>query len=123
MKFNQVYLRCKEKGIKITKQGLYLAGLKNGFIERDIDRINIFHKDKFEKWVNKKLEKIPAGFYSFQQCSDKLKKPLSTIYFLVKDSGLEVKKIGSRGVKYVRIEELKKYIKIRKFGSEEEYGN
>lgn len=123
MKFNQVFERCKEKGIKISKQGLYLAGLKNGFIERDIDHNNIFHKEKFENWIEKKLEPVPAGFNSFLDCSKKLNKPLSTVYYLVKTGDLEVKIIGMKGVKYVRLEDLKKYIRIREHGSEEEYGN
>ena len=123
MKFSQVYNRCKEKGIEITKQGLYWAGLKCGFIERDIDKNNIFNKDKFEKWINKKLEPVPEGYNSFLECSKKLNKPLPTIYYLVKAGNLEVKKIGTRGIKYVRFEDLEKYIKIRKYGGEEEYGN
>lgn len=123
MKFKQVLERCEEKGIDITKQGLYLAGLKYGFIERDIDHINIFHKDKFEEWMKKKLEKVPEGFYSFAECSEKLNIPLSTIYFFVKEGNLEIKNVGSRGIKYVKIEELEKYIRIRQHGSEDKYGN
>lgn len=120
MKFKQVYMRCLDKGVKITKQGLYKAGFRNGFIERDCDGI-IFHKDKFEKWISKKLEKVPEGYYSFLECSKKLKKPLSTVYFLSKAGKLKFKKI--RGVNYVKIEDLKKYIKFREYGSEDEYGN
>lgn len=123
MKFNQVMKRCEEKGIKITKQGLYIAGLKNGFIERDIDHINIFHKDKFESWVEKKLEKIPGEYKSFSDCAKELNKPLSTIYYLVKKGNLKVKNFGTRGAKYVKFEELKKYIRFCEYGSEEEYGN
>lgn len=123
MKFKQVMMRCEDKGIKITKHGLYLAGLKNGFIERYVDHINLFHKEKFEEWVEKKLEKIPDGYFNFRECSEKLNKPLPTIYYLIKEGKLETKKFGTRGVKYVRIEELEKYIKFREYGSEDEYGN
>lgn len=123
MKFKQVHDRCAEKGIKISKQGLYLAGLKNGFIERDVDHNNIFHQEKFEKWIEKKLEKVPKGYVSFLDCSKKLNKPLPTIYYLVKAGNLEVKTIGTKGVKYVKLEDLEKYIRIRKHGSEEKYGN
>jgi len=123
MKFNQVLERCKENGIKISKQGLYLAGLKHGFIEKDIDHNNIFYKEKFEEWMKKKLEPVPAGFSSFLECSKKLNKPLSTIYYLVKAGDLEVKTRGTKGVKYVKLSDLEKYIRIREHGSEEEYGN
>jgi hypothetical protein len=123
MKFKQVYERCKEKGITITKQGLYLAGLQNGFIIKGKSHRNEFVKEEFEKWVEKKLEPVPEGFISFFECSKKLNKPLPTIYFLVKSGNLEVKKIGTRGVRYVRLEDLEKYIEIREHGSEEEYGN
>ena len=116
MKFKQVYERCEEKGIKISKQGLYLAGLKYGFIERDIDRNNIFHKEKFEKWMEKKLERAPEGYSSFLECSKKLNKPLATIYYLINASNLEVKTIGTKEVKYVKISELEKYIRIREHG-------
>lgn len=115
--------RCEEKGIKITKQGLYVAGLKNGFIERDIDHNNIFHKDKFESWVEKKLEKIPNEYKLFSDCAKELNKPLSTIYYLVRKGNLEVKKFGTRESKHVNFEELKKYIGFCEYGSEEEYGN
>lgn len=123
MKFKQVYERCKENGINITKQGLYLAGLNNGFIERDIDRNNIFHQKEFEKWMKKKLEPVPEGYNSFLECSKKLNKPLATIYYLVKAGNLKVKTIGTKEVKYVRLEDLEKYIRIREHGSEEKYGN
>ena len=123
MKFNQVLERCKEKGINISREGLYLAGLKYGFIERDKNRNNIFHREKFEEWCMKKLEPIPEGYYTILECSKKLNKPLSTIYFFIKVGNLEVKKMGPKGVKYVKIEELENYIRIRKHGSEEGYGN
>lgn len=123
MKFNQVLERCKEKGINISREGLYLAGLKYGFIERDVDRINIFHKEKFEEWCMKKLEPIPEGYYTILDCSKKLNRPLSTIYYLLKAGNIEVKKMGYKGVKYVKLEELEEYIRIRKYGSGEEYGN
>ena len=106
MKFKQVYERCIEKGIKISKQGLYLAGIKHGFIERDVDHINIFHREKFEKWIEKKLEPVPAGYSSMLECSKKLNKPLATVYYLVKAGNLEVKTIGTKEVKYVRLEDL-----------------
>ena len=123
MKFNQVLERCKEKGINISREGLYLAGLKYGFIERDMGRINIFHKEKFEEWCMKKLEPIPEGYYTISECSKKLNKPLNTVYFLVKAGNLKTKKMGSKGVKYVKLEELEEYIRIRKHGSKGEYGN
>ena len=123
MKFNQVFERCKEKGIKITKQGLYLAGLKNGFIERDIDHINIFHKEKFEKWIDKKLEVAPEGYVSFAECSEKLNIPLATIYYLIREGNLKTIQVGTKKVKYVRLREIEKYIEIRERGSEEKYGN
>lgn len=123
MKFGQVLERCKSKGINISRNALYLAGIKHGFIERDIDHINIFHKEKFEQWVEKKLEKVPAGYYTFKECSEKLNKSLPTIYHLIIISDLKVLKIGTKEIKYVNIEELKEFIRIRKYGSEEEYGN
>ena len=71
----------------------------------------------------KKLEPIPEGYYTILECSKKLNKPLSTIYFFIKVGNLEVKKMGPKGVKYVKIEELENYVRIRKHGSEEGYGN
>ena len=123
MKFKQVYERCKEKGISISKQGLYLAGLQNGFIIKGENHSNVFVKEDFEKWMKKKLEPVPEGYNSFSECSKKLNKPLSTIYYLVRAGELEVKKIGTGEVRYVKFEDLKKYIRIREHGSEEKYGN
>lgn len=123
MKFQQVLERCEANGIKITRMGLYKAGLQNGFIERDIDHINIFHKDKFEKWMEKKLEKAPEGYCSFKECSEKMNIPLDTIYHLIKESNLKTIEIGTKKVKYVKIEEFREFVRIRKHGSEEKYGN
>ena len=123
MKFKQVYERCEEKGIKISKQGLYLAGLNNGFILKGENHSNVFVQKEFEKWMAKKLEPAPEGFCSFVECAKKLNKPLATVYYLVKAGNLEVKTIGTKEVKYVKISELEKYIRIREHGSEEKYGN
>lgn len=124
MKFKQVFERCEQNGIKITKHGLYLAGLKNGFIIRNPEKHNnTFVQKKFENWMKKKLEVVPEGFYSFAECSKKLNKPLNTIYYWVKEGNLEIKKVGTSEVKYVRFEDLEKYIEIRQHGSEEKYGN
>ena len=123
MKFKQVYERCEEKGIKISKQGLYLAGLNNGFIVKGKNHNNVFVQKEFEKWMDKKLESAPEGFNSFSECSKKLNKPLATIYYLVNAGNLEVKTVGTKEVKYVKLEDLEKYIRIREHGSEEEYGN
>ena len=125
MKFKQVYERCEQNGIKISKMGLYLAGLQNGFIIKgeDQDHGNVFVQEEFEKWISKKNEKAPAGFLSFSECSEKLKKPLTTIYYLVKVGNLEVKTVGTKEVKYVRLSDLENYIRIREHGSEEKYGN
>lgn len=122
MKFGQVLERCKSKGINISRNALYLAGIKHGFIEKGTTH-NIFHKEKFEKWIEKKLEKVPAGYYTLKECSQKLNKPLATIYCWINESNLKVLKIGTKEIKYVNIEELKEFIRIRKYGSEEEYGN
>lgn len=122
MKFKQVYERCLQKGIKISKQGLYLAGLQNGFIIKKSGG-NLFIQEDFEKWMEKKLEPVPAGYSSMIECSKKLNKPLTTIYYLVKAGNLEVKTIGTKEVKYVRLSDLENYIRIREHGSEEKYGN
>ena len=124
MKFKQVYERCEEKGIKITKQGLYLAGLQNGFIVRNPGKhSNTFVQKEFEKWMEKKNEIVPEGYISFMECSKKLNKPLATIYYLIREGNLKTIQIGTKKVKYVRFGEIEKYIKIREHGSEEKYGN
>lgn len=123
MKFKQVYERCEQNGIKISKQGLYLAGLQNGFIVKGENHSNLFVQEEFEKWIGKKKEKAPEGYHTFLDCSKKLKKPLATIYYLVKSGNLEVKTIGTKEVKYVRLSDLENYIRIREHGCEEKYGN
>ena len=73
-----------------------------------------------------KLGKAPKGYCSLKECSEKLGIPLNTIYYLVKESGLktiEIGKIGTKKVKYVEIEKFREFIRIRKHGSEEKYGN
>jgi len=122
MKFQQVYERCEAKGIKITRMGLYRAGLQNGFIIKKSGG-NIFIQEDFEKWMKKKLEKAPDGYCSFKECSEKMNIPLDTIYYLIKESNLKTIEIGIKKVKYVKIEEFREFVRIRKHGSEEKYGN
>jgi len=122
MKFQQVYERCEAKGIKITRMGLYKAGLQNGFIIKKSGG-NIFVQEDFEKWMEKKLEKVPEGYCSFKECSEKMNIPLDTIYYLIKESNLKTIEIGTKKVKYVKIEEFREFVRIRKHGSEEKYGN
>ena len=73
--------------------------------------------------MKKKLEVVPEGYYSFAECAKKLNKPLNTIYYLIRAGNLKIKKVGTGEVKYVRLEDLEKYIEIRQHGSEEKYGN
>lgn len=124
MKFKQVYKRCEEKGIKITKEGLYKAGLHNGFIVRNPEKhSNTFIQKEFEKWIEKKLEVAPEGYVSFAECSEKLNIPLATIYYLIREGNLKTIQVGTKKVKYVRLREIEKHIEIRERGSEEKYGN
>ena len=57
MHLKEVLEKCKESGHPISKQALYVAGIKNGFLTslEENKRWN-FDEEKFNEWLKKATE-------------------------------------------------------------------
>lgn len=125
MHMNDVIRKCEEKGYKITKQGIYLAGKKYGFLTRPDEQHSWdFNQEKFLEWLNKAIEEIPDGWLTLNEASKVLNISLAQIYILVKDENAGVKYFGAgKGVMYVDPKRIEKIIKERKAKHEYDWGD
>lgn len=116
MYINDVIKKCEEKGYKITKQGLYNAGEKYGFINKPDGKHALeFDQKKFLEWLEKAIEEIPEGWVTLNDASKLLGVSISQMYILVKDENSGAKYFGSgKGVMYVDPKRIEKIIKERK---------
>lgn len=100
--------RCKDEGIKITREGLYFTGQKNGFLVKDEKGKIHLDEESFEKWVEERKTNIPEGYFKISELSVKLNIKLGKFYKIVRNNpDLILKK---KGVKYVKEDELRKII-------------
>lgn len=116
MHMNDVLKKCEEKGYKITKQGLYQAGQKYGFLNKlDGQHAWDFDQKKFLEWLEKATEEIPQGWVTLNEASKILKVSLPQMYILVKDEKSGAKYFGAgKGVMYVDPKRIEKVIKDNK---------
>lgn len=122
MKMNQLLIRCAQEGIYFSRRAIYNAGEKYGFaVKKEGQTALEFDEEKFENWLKSKTEKIPNGFCTMKQCSDALNISVTTVWKYCKDNpNIETKKMDSnKGVTYVNIEQLRKFIQVNKFGYKE----
>ena len=109
---NDVLKRCEEKGHKVTRMGLYVAGKREGFIvekngEKELDI------DKFNKWLEKAIQKVPEGYLSAKQIIEKYGVSQSEAYFILNDPDCESEKYGAYGVLYAKQERIESVITKR----------
>lgn len=115
MYMNDVLRKCEEKGYKITKQGLYVAGEKYGFLTKpDGQHPWDFDQKKFLEWLDKATEEIPKGWVTLNEASKILNVSLPQMYILVKDKNSGVRYFGAgKGVMYVDPKRIEEVIKNR----------
>ena len=109
---NDVVKRCKEKGYEITRQGIYLAGKKEGFIHKGSNGYEL-DMDKFNEWLEKAIQEIPEGYFSAKQIVEKYGVSQVEAYFILNDPDCESEKIGAHGVLYAKQERIESVIKKR----------
>lgn len=116
MHMNDVVRKCEERGYKITKQGIYLAGKKYGFLTRlDEQHSWDFNQEKFLEWLDKAVEEIPEGWLTLNEASKVLNISLAQMYILVKDENAGAKYFGAgKGVMYVDPKRIEEIIQKRK---------
>lgn len=112
-------MRCVQAGIYFSRQAIYDAGKKYGFLtntenEKELD----FDEEKFNAWVKIVTDEVPEGFRTMNECAKVLNLSVVSIWKYCRDNPeIETKKVGSKkGVTYVNINQLRKVIQLRKFG-------
>ena len=96
---NDVVQRCKEKGYKITRQGIYLAGKREGFIYEN-DSGKQLDLEKFDKWLEKATEQVPDNYLSAKDIVKKYHVSQVFAYTVLKDSDCVCKNFGYKGIIY-----------------------
>lgn len=122
MKMEQIILKCAQAGIYFSRRAIYDAGEKYGFtIKKENQTALEFDEEKFNEWLKLVTDKIPEGFQTMKECSKSLNLSVVTIWKYCKEHPeIETKKVGSKkGVTYVNIDQIRKIIKLRKYGIEE----
>ena len=124
MKMMQVVQYCKEHGYPITAPAIYQAGKKYGFISKVEGKYHLkFNKDKFLEWFNHSKEKVPEGYISIKNCSEIFHLSKPTCYTIAKDIMVKTVRRGAgKGILYVNKKSFGEFINIRKFGTEEVFG-
>ena len=115
MCINDVLSKCKEKGYSISKEGLYKAGKKYGFIKKIDGKHHLeFDKEKFLSWLDKAVEEVPNGWMTVKELSEKFNVSLAQAYILIKDEESGARFFGSgAGVLYADPERIEKIIQKR----------
>lgn len=100
--------RCKDEGIKITREGLYFTGQKNGFLVKDENGKFQLNEESFEKWIEERKTNVPEGYLRVSELSVKCGVKLGRFYKIVKNNpDISIKK---KGVTYVKEDEFRKII-------------
>ena len=100
--------RCKNEGIKITREGLYFTGQKNGFLVKDEKGKFQLDEESFEKWIEERKTGVPEGYLRVIELGAKYNVKLGTFYKLIKNNpNISIKK---KGVTYVKEDEFRKII-------------
>lgn len=116
MCINDVIRKCEEKGYHISKQGLYTAGEKYGFVKRVEGKHSLdFDKDRFLKWLDGAVEEVPEGWLTVKELAEKFEVSVSQVYILIKDKDSGARTFGSgAGVLYADPKRIEEVIQNRK---------
>lgn len=106
-------LYCEKNDIKMSRMGLYSAGLKNKFIVLNEYGKLEFIKPQFKKWLERRNMKIPEGFIPIKECAKIFKKSLVWTYHVVNEnkSKIETLEVGSKRLLYVNEKQFRKYLR------------
>ena len=113
MHINEVLKYCEDNGRKLSRQGLYQAGIKHGFISKKPGRSSYdFDEEKFQEWFKKGFDEVPEGWVKISELTKLYGVSLVFIYKkLLKDPELEYKKFGrGEGVIYVKLDGIEAII-------------
>lgn len=92
--------RCEDKGYKISRMGLYLAGKRVGFIFENEKGEKELDKDKFSEWLENIIKDVPEGYFSAKQIMQKYNVSQNEAYFILNDPDCVVIRVGGYGVMY-----------------------
>lgn len=112
MHLNEVLKYCEEHGRKVSRQGLYQAGIRYGFIKKSEGKSSLdLDWDKFLKWFNKGLEEVPEGYMRISELMKTYNLNLVFAYKLLKDPECVHRKFGrGNGITYVDTKGIERII-------------
>ena len=112
MRLNEVLKYCEEHGRKISKQAIYQAGIRYGFISKPQGRTSYdLDMEKFEKWFNGGLSEAPEGWVRISELMKMYNLSLVFAYKLVNRDLVEHRKYGrGDGVTYVKLDGIERII-------------
>lgn len=103
MYMKDVVRKCHEKGYKVSRNYIYAAGLKYGFLKRVPGQRGLeLDQKKFLEWVDKALEEAPEGWVTLKELVKMKGISMNMAYEIVKDKAAGARRIGSgQGIIYV----------------------
>ena len=113
MHINKILKYCEDNGRKLSRQGLYQAGFRHGFISKKHGNPSYdFDEEKFLEWFNKGLDDAPEGWVRISELAKLYDLSLVFIYKkLLKDEELEYKRFGrGDGIIYVKLDGIERII-------------
>lgn len=116
---NDLLKRCEERGYKISRYGLYLAGYRLGFIYKDEAEEKHLNKEKFEAWLDTIMKEAPEGYLSAKMIVSKYGVSLCEAYSVLNDEECNVVRVGGYGVMYGEPKSVEKV--VRKRGKSHKY--
>ena len=101
--------RCKDEGIKITREGLYFTGQKNGFLIKNEDGKFQLDENRFEDWIKERKTDVPEGYKKIVELASIFNLSKGTCYLILKKNpDICLKK---KGITYVKEEEFGRIVR------------
>ena len=89
MFLNDVLNKCKEEGHPITRQGLYQAGKKYGFLTKVEGKKELdFDQEKFLEWLKVNTSDVPKNCYTINELVHELEISYMQLYSLIRDNNI-----------------------------------
>ena len=100
--------RCKDEGIKITREGLYHTGQLNGFLIKDDNGKFQLDKKRFESWITDRKSEVPKGYKRIVEISLDINLSKATCYSILKKHSLSY--IKKKGIIYAEEEKFREVV-------------
>lgn len=106
---NEALDLCKDWGLSVTASGLLYAARQQGFVRHMKDDFHYeYNKKSLIEYIQKAIEKVPAGWITIREAAELIKKCIGTIYYSINSGKLKSEQFGRNRLYYVKEKEVKK---------------